>query len=429
MVVAGTDKPAWRIDVRHVLVFQLARFGDIVQSKRLLGSIAAEDDTQVHLCVAPDLVPIAGLLYPYAHLHGIPVHGAGGRSAGSVFADARRSFTRLRDIDFSEVYLLNYSPLSFACAALFPPDRLRGYGRVNGQDMRGRWADLSFNLLRDRRFAPINLVDFWAGLHRSPIAPEAVNPVPSSAKSGRIGIVLAGRDSRRSLPAPILAQCVQAVFQARQGPTLVCIGAKNERPLVHQLSRHLPAQTVKKIEDRTGSTNLTDLPELLLGLDVLLTPDTGTMHLAAHLGVPVQAFFLSSAWCFETGPYGLGHTVWQALQACSPCRESAPCAHSLACLAPFAHEAFLAHLSGKYAERLPDGLLGCVSALDALGVRYVCVDGEDPYAAARVELRSGLREYLGISGMEGHTSGMSRELGEFLYTERQWMLPGNWKGA
>ena len=36
-------------------------------------------------------------------------------------------------------------------------------------------------------------------------------------------------------------------------------------------------------------------------LDVLLTPDTGIMHLAAHLGVPVFAFFLSSAWCHETG--------------------------------------------------------------------------------------------------------------------------------
>ncbi len=415
--------------MRHVLVIQLARFGDIVQTKRLLGSIAAEPDTRAHLCVDASLAGLARTLYPFAEVHTLPAHSAGGSPPTEVFTRARATFARLTEIDFSEVYLLNYSPLAFACAGLFPPDRLRGYGRENGQDMRGRLAGLSFNLMRDRRFAPINLVDFWAGLHPSPLPPEAVNPIPAPARSNRIGIVMAGRDSRRSLPPPALAACVQAVFQARQGPALVCIGSQSERPLVRRLSRHLPPQTAQKIEDRTGTTSLSDLPDLLRGLDLLLTPDTGAMHLAAHLGVPVQAFFLSSAWCFETGPYGLGHTIWQALEPCSPCLESAPCPRSLACLAPFGHEGFLAHLSGKYAESWPDGLLGCISTLDPLGVTYRCVDGEDPYEAGRAELRSGLAEYLGFGGAERFPMRMSHELGEFLYREADWMLPGNWAGA
>ena len=396
--------------VRHVLVFQLARFGDIVQTKRLLGSIAAEENTKAHLCVDASLVSLARLIYPFAEVHALLAHNTAIPSPEAVFASARETFALLREIDFAEVYLLNYSPLSFACAALFPPDRLRGYGRVNGQDMRGRWMSLSFNLMRDRRFAPVNLVDFWAGLHPAPLPPEQVNPIPAPARSGRIGIVMAGRDSRRSLPPPVLAACIQAVFQARQGPSLVCIGSKSERPLVRQLARHLPAQTAQKIEDRTGATALTDLPDLLQGLDMLLTPDTGAMHLAAHLGVPVQAFFLSSAWCFETGPYGFGHKIWQALEQCSPCRESVPCSRSLACLAPFSHSGFLAHMAGKYTETWPDGLLGCISTLDDLGVTYACVDGEDPYADGRKELRNGLGEYLGIGDAEQPPIRLSHEL-------------------
>lgn len=413
--------------VRHVLVFQLARFGDIIQTKRLLGSIAAEPGVTAHLCVDNSLVALARLVYPFAEVHGLPAHAAGSTPA-TVFAAARETFALLRGIDFSEVYLLNYSPLSFACASLFPPERLRGYGRVNGQDMRGRWAALSFNLMRDRRFAPINLVDFWAGLHPSPLPPERVNPIPAPAGSNRVGIVMAGRDSRRSLPSPELAVCVQAVFQARQGPTLVCIGAKNERPLVRKLARHLPPQTARNIEDLSGATSLTDLPDVLRGLDLVLTPDTGAMHLAAHLGVPVQAFFLSSAWCFETGPYGFGHTVWQALEPCSPCRESAPCPRALACLAPFGHAAFLAHLAGKYSSGWPQSLAGCVSVLDPLGVTYRVVDGEDPYANSRADLRSGLREWLAAGDGEA-PARLSRELGEFLYREADWMLPPNWNGA
>ena len=415
--------------MHHALVFQLARFGDLVQTKRLLGSIAAEEETKIHLCVDTSLVPLARLLYPFAEVYGLPVHNTEKAAPEDIFRKAQGTFAHLREIDFSRVYFLNYSPLSFACASLFPPERLRGYGRENGQDMRGRWASLSFNLMRDRRFAPSNLVDFWAGLHPSPLPPEAVNPIPSPARSTRVGIVMAGRDARRSLPPTVLAACVQAVFQARQGPALVCIGSKDERPLVRRLLRHLPARTAEKIEDRTGSTSLMDLPDVLRGLDTLLTPDTGTMHLAAHLGVPVQAFFLSSAWCFETGPYGFGHTVWQALAPCSPCRESQPCAHSLACLSPFGHKGFLAHLSGRYAESWPEGLLGCISTLDALGVTYRCVDGEDPYAPGREELRNGLKEYLRPDAPDQPLPRVSRELGEFLYTERDWMLPGNWKGA
>jgi hypothetical protein len=407
----------------------LARFGDIIQSKRLIGSIAAESGTKVHLCVDFSLVALSRLLYPFAEVHGLPAHGADSRTPAEVFAGARESYAVLRSIDFSEIYPLNFSPLSFACAALFPPDRLRGYGRVNGQDMHGRWTALSFNLMRDRRFAPINLVDFWAGLHPAPLPPEAVNPIPAPAKSGRIGIVMAGRDARRSLPAPILAGCVQSIFQARQGPALVCIGTKNESPLVRKLSRLLPPQTAKKLEDRTGATSLLDLPELLRGLDMLITPDTGAMHLAAHLGVPVHAFFLSSAWCFETGPYGLGHVVRQAVPPCSPCREHAACPHALACLAPFGHKGLLAHLSGEYAEKWPEELLSCVSTLDSLGVTYTCVDGEDPYAAGRGELRSGIKEYLGAGDARTLPTRMSCEMGEFLYKERDWMLPGNWKGG
>lgn len=415
--------------MRHVLVLQLARFGDLIQTKRLLGSIAAEANVKAHLCVDESLATLARMLYPFAQVHALPVHSAQADATADIFRKAREVFSALRTCDFSEVYLLNYSPLSFACASLFPPERLRGYARANGQDMRGRWPSLAFNMMRDRRFAPINLVDLWAGLHPSPIAPERVNPLPSPAGSGRVGVVMAGRDSRRSLPPSVLAECVQAVFQARQGPALVCIGAKSERPLVRRLLRALPSQSAQKIEDRTGSTSLADLPELLSGLDMVLTPDTGAMHLAAHLGVPVQAFFLSSAWCFETGPYGHGHTVWQAMESCSPCREGVACPRSLACLRPFSHEGFLARLAGKYHPAWPEGLSGCVSVLDAMGVTYRPVDGDDRYASCRGELRSGLHDYLRRGSGAPLSPRMSGEVGEFLYAEADWMLPGNWKGA
>ncbi len=65
--------------------------------------------------------------------------------------------------------------------------------------------------------------------------------------------------------------------------------------------------------------------ELLGACDRLLSGDTGTLHLAAHLGVPCLAIFFGPAFVFETGPYGKGHIVLQAEPSCGPCKEDAVC--------------------------------------------------------------------------------------------------------
>jgi ADP-heptose:LPS heptosyltransferase len=51
---------------------------------------------------------------------------------------------------------------------------------------------------------------------------------------------------------------------------------------------------------------------------LLLTNDTGTMHLAALLGVPVVAVFGSTEPRL-TGPLGNGHIILRHHVECSPC--------------------------------------------------------------------------------------------------------------
>ena len=67
-----------------------------------------------------------------------------------------------------------------------------------------------------------------------------------------------------------------------------------------------------------GKTTLRELIDELHQCAALLTNDTGTMHLAAALGVPTIALFGSTepAW---TGPFGKGHRVIRHHVHCSPC--------------------------------------------------------------------------------------------------------------
>ena len=73
-----------------------------------------------------------------------------------------------------------------------------------------------------------------------------------------------------------------------------------------------------RCSNRIGQTTLEQLATELRGCALLLTNDTGTMHLATLLGVPVVAVFGSTEHRL-TGPLGDGNVVIRHHVECSPC--------------------------------------------------------------------------------------------------------------
>jgi len=67
-----------------------------------------------------------------------------------------------------------------------------------------------------------------------------------------------------------------------------------------------------------GKTTLTELAALYEKAALVVSTDTGPMHLAAAVGTPVVALFGPTA-PWRTGPYGTGHQVIKAELECSPC--------------------------------------------------------------------------------------------------------------
>lgn len=67
-----------------------------------------------------------------------------------------------------------------------------------------------------------------------------------------------------------------------------------------------------------GKTTLRDLAYLYQLSSLLITTDSGPMHIAAAVGTPVVALFGPTD-PSRTGPYGMGHTVMRKELYCSPC--------------------------------------------------------------------------------------------------------------
>jgi lipopolysaccharide heptosyltransferase II len=72
------------------------------------------------------------------------------------------------------------------------------------------------------------------------------------------------------------------------------------------------------VENLIGNTGLQELISVLNGCDLLVTNDTGTMHLGALLGLPLAAVFGSTE-PLLTGPLGPGKIILQHRVPCGPC--------------------------------------------------------------------------------------------------------------
>ena len=107
-----------------------------------------------------------------------------------------------------------------------------------------------------------------------------------------------------------VAESVSNGFKAKW----ILLGTKNDAAVGNEIA----AKLADKCVNRIGQTTLDELILELRDCRALLTNDTGTMHLASLLGVPVVAIFGSTEPQL-TGPLGKGHVVVRHHVECSPC--------------------------------------------------------------------------------------------------------------
>lgn len=110
------------------------------------------------------------------------------------------------------------------------------------------------------------------------------------------------------------------------GSRLVLLGADDERPVADLVKQQLQGPVV----DLVGRTSLREVLGVLSQLNLLVTNDSGLMHAAAALSVPLVALFGSTD-PGATGPFTSRATVIHHPLPCSPCFKRT-CEADYACL-------------------------------------------------------------------------------------------------
>lgn len=291
------------------LIIQMAKLGDFIQSTPLLAnlrrlwpgrmiSLAAENPSVIE---AARLSPLVDEIFDL-NSKGLP----GG-------------------LKFESVFVLNSHPRAAALADEVSCENHYGPRLVKGElQPTSAQNFLRAVMKQDRRLGRFNLADVWISL-----LPEA-GPLPlqwpgagPGARRGpfRLAFQMGSRSHLRRWPVENFVRLAQTLWAARPDIEITLFGGPDERALGRKFETL--AAGGPPVANLIGRTDLKTLGETMSGQNLLITADTGVMHLAAAVGVQVLALFFGPAYGPETGPYGPGHLILQALAPCAPCLENA----------------------------------------------------------------------------------------------------------
>jgi lipopolysaccharide heptosyltransferase II len=177
-------------------------------------------------------------------------------------------------------------------------------------------------------------------LHLAELDRSMVMRVPGEVQStiknllGPVGAVrkliafnLGASRPQKRWPSGHFAEAAKLVIGA--GFDIVLLGGDNDQDLAAATIVMSSVDDLNKpgtAVDLVGKTTLEQLSAVIDFAAVLLTADTGAMHIASALETPVLALFGSTSACF-TGPYGgRGRTIVLDLHlSCAPCITHPTC--------------------------------------------------------------------------------------------------------
>jgi ADP-heptose:LPS heptosyltransferase len=375
---------------KQVLIVNITRLGDVIQTVPLINRLHHEwPDVAIDLVVDQRLEAVAGLLTGLRHVitrdfHDLRSTPATATTLSSALVDwAATVATTVYD----RVINLTFTPQSGRLAALFQVPDTRGVtiGHGGTPIVKNSWLAHVVDLQQTRRVNRFNLVDLYAlgGSGPGPFCPIRLS-IPSDAEqwatqrllrlgTDRIPIaVQIGANQARKAWRPEYFGRTMAAMNRERNVAFVLNSPKNEVDSVQQAVRaYQQAGGVSHACDIIENADVPQLAAVLRRCRLLLTNDTGPMHLAVGVGTPVIDLSVGHVDFRETGPYGPGHWVIQPVLDCSPCSFAQACTDH-ACkdqIMPDQVAALAMHVLGR--QSFPESWTGVrvyESAVDADGL-------------------------------------------------------------
>jgi len=332
----------------NVLLVNITRLGDMLQATPTIAGIKKENpDCKITVLVEKQFESVCHSI-PYVDEVlsidlSMAVRALAREKEGMIdayeyvseFVDDLRS----RNFD----YALNMSSSAYTALLL----HLVGIERKGGwaADAEGHrvieseWAQLFATSVfhQNRQYNSLNLVDVFrcsADVEEHPrsllidIKEEAKERASQMLtemefpQDGPMVMLQAGASQRKRQWQPEKFVQLIEILTSRYNCRVLLTGTKKELNIIDPIMQQVTSPRVFSV---AGETGIDELAAFLSMSDLLITGDTGPMHMSVAVGTPVISMFLASAFGYETGPYAEGNIVLQPVIGCGPCNPNKPC--------------------------------------------------------------------------------------------------------
>lgn len=332
---------------RQVLIINITRMGDLVQMGALLSRLQEEwPGVAVDLVVDRRFAPVASLLEGLREVIAFDFHELIDESRAAVkdvvtlFREAAAWIRPLAERRYDRVINLTFNKPSALLAGFIGATDTRGARSAwdGGMVVENPWMGYFCDFHRFRRFNRFNLVDIYAlgGSGPGTFAPLRLSLSREdrtwaqevlTGSTGWIAVQAGASDSMKAW-RPSLFGLALALATKRWPGGILFIGSQEEESTIAEVIQvYREAGGRNQIKTMAGRTTLNQLAGLLTQCRLLLTNDTGPMHIGVAVGISVIDLSVGHVDFQETGPYGPGHWVLQPELDCAPCGFDQVCAH------------------------------------------------------------------------------------------------------
>ena len=328
------------LKVKKILIVNLTRMGDLLQTTPLIAGLKKKyPDSQLSLAVIDDFRGICSGFSGVDRLLSVDVNYFVPRLMDSKYS-LEENYTYLQKLmrrvgsDYDMVINLSHTRVSAVFSRLTECEDVRGMTltREGALVVRHPWLNYFFYVSQKRLYNTFNLVDMYNLTGEIELSERSLYyRVPAEAAdspdeflkgySGKfIGFQLGTATGDRRWDPEYFGELAK-IIRERLGWNIIVFGSRNERELLNRMRQVYKGHLI----DAIGKTSMQQLGALIKRCELLVSNDTGTMHLAAAVGTGIVAIFLGEAHAGDTGPYTEKALILEANISCAPCSYHTTC--------------------------------------------------------------------------------------------------------
>lgn len=326
-----------------VLIIQLARMGDLIQTLPLITRLWEHKNAHITLLCVKEF---SDILRPTRLVHRFLKISASDAAEICYRNNKDKLYELLTHPYLKEPYdlviNLTHDFMSALLAGSIPSDLKSGLIREESDPLGyivDKWGKYLFSVVKNRKANSFNLVDIHIGMGRIPHKPvrfflstdggaesriEKLLEYFGIARAPLVGIHLGASRSQRVWPLESFVRLAELMVKELK-TTVVLTGSgaeeiNNAKKFV-ELYRQRNKGGEKTIINLAGKTSVLELAALLKKMRLFIACDTGPLHIAAGVGTPTLGLYMATAFPGETAPYGEKQIVVTPNEICYPCRD------------------------------------------------------------------------------------------------------------